>query len=252
MSAIGRRVAIVQSSYIPWKGYFDLINSVDEFILFDDAQYTRRDWRNRNRIKTPRGPLWVSIPVKVSGRYYQLVRETEIASADWGRIHWATITCNYARAPYFSAYSDLFKELYLNSNNTRLSEINHRFLVAICGVLGIKTRLSWSMDYESVEGQNEKLIHFCHQLNGNEYLSGPSARIYIDPAKFERAGISLRYMDYDGYPEYPQLYGAFEHHVSIIDLLFNVGPAATQYMKSFARASSAAGLKLAERVTPQA
>jgi hypothetical protein len=230
----GRSIAILQSSYIPWKGYFDLMNSVDEFVLFDDVQYTKRDWRNRNQIKTPRGTEWLTIPVKVAGSYLQKVRETRVDSDAWPREHWAALTHNYARAPFFGAYRERFEELYLGATSPMLSEVNHHFLTALAGTLGIATRISWSMDYEIVEGRTERLVHICRQAGATEYLSGPSARAYIDPGAFDAAGIALKYADYTGYPEYPQLHGPFEHHVSILDLLFNTGPGATRYMKSFA------------------
>src|SRR5690348_13129609 len=108
-----KSLAIVQSNYIPWKGYFDLINSVDEFMLFDDMQFTRRDWRNRNRIKSAAGPLWLTIPVQVKGRYCQRIDETKAADLDWARRHWETIQHNYRRAAYFADYAPIFEELYL-------------------------------------------------------------------------------------------------------------------------------------------
>src|ERR1700722_1414573 len=109
-----RKVAILQSNYIPWKGYFDVINMVDEFVLFDSAQYTRRDWRNRNRIKTRTGPAWLTIPVVVKGRYLQAINETEIEDSSWAEHHWKTIIHNYARATHFETYRKRFEELYLD------------------------------------------------------------------------------------------------------------------------------------------
>jgi hypothetical protein len=211
------------------------MNSVDEFVLFDDVQFTKRDWRNRNQIKTPRGTEWLTIPVKVAGSYLQKVRETRVDSETWQRTHWSALTHNYARAPFFGAYREQLEDVYLGATSPMLSDVNHRFLTAIAGILGIPTRISWSMDYEIVDGQSARLVHICRQAGATEYLSGPSARAYIDPAAFEAAGIAVRYADYTCYPEYPQLHGPFEHHVSILDLLFNTGPEATQYMKSFER-----------------
>jgi len=108
---VSKRVAIVQSSYIPWKGYFDLIRHVDEFILFDDVQFTKRDWRNRNRIKTPQGPLWLSIPVQVKGRYLQAIKDTVVSDPAWSRTHWRTIRSNYAKAPFFPQFKDALEDL---------------------------------------------------------------------------------------------------------------------------------------------
>jgi len=228
-----KKVAIVQSNYIPWKGYFDLINKADEFILFDDMQYTRRDWRNRNQIKGPAGLTWLTIPVENKGKYFQRIKETVINDAGWNRRHWQSIIQNYSRARYFPTYKEVFEDLYLNCHERVLSQINYRFLVRICDLLGIKTRLSWSMDYQLVEGKTERLVDLCKKAGASEYLSGPSAKTYVNEEIFRSEGIGLEYVDYSGYPEYHQLYGDFVHEVSVIDLIFNEGPEATKYMKSF-------------------
>jgi hypothetical protein len=228
-----KKIAIVQSNYIPWKGYFDLINLADEFVLFDDTQYTRRDWRNRNKIKTADGIKWLTIPVKVKGNFLQKIKEIVINDSEWNKKHWKSIVHNYSQAKYFSQYRELFEELYLGSKESYLSQINYRFLSAICKILGITTRISWSMDYRLIEGKTEKLIDLCNQAGVTEYLSGPSAKDYIEDSLFKQEGIKLSYMDYSGYPEYNQLFSPFDHYVSILDLIFNEGPNATKYMKSF-------------------
>jgi WbqC-like protein len=225
-----KRVAILQSSYIPWKGYFDLMRQVDEFILYDDAQFTKRDWRNRNQIKTKDGLLWLTIPVHVKGRFTQAVKDVVISDADWGAKHFKIIAAAYARAPFFDEYRDMLEDLYRGSTSLRLSEVNRRFIEAFAGVLGIATKLSWSMDYQLPEGRVQRLVSLCQQAGGTAYLSGPAARDYIDPALFAEASIDLSYIDYGGYPEYPQLYPPFTHHVSAIDLIFSVGPNASQYL----------------------
>src|SRR5262249_6000147 len=148
-----RRVAICQSNYIPWKGYFDLIRSVDEFILFDTAQYTRNDWRNRNRIKTRSGAAWISIPVR--NHLGQTVAEAEVNDPSWNKRHWKTLVQHYARARYFEMYRSLFEELYMSSEEKSLSRLNHRFLTAICQLLEIRTRFTWSSDYPEVDGRTE-------------------------------------------------------------------------------------------------
>jgi WbqC-like protein len=227
-----KKVAIVQSNYIPWKGYFDLIASVDEFILFDSMQYTRRDWRNRNLLKTPQGLRWLSIPVAAKGRFLQPIRETKVGDASWRRKHWRSIVQNYGKAPCFKGFADRFETLYLGSADEHLSRINHAFIVSICDLLGIRTRITWDTDYQAADGKTERLIALCQAARAQCYLSGPSARAYIDPGLFERAGIALEFMSYDGYPEYPQLHGAFEHGVTILDLIFNTGSDARRYMKS--------------------
>lgn len=231
---MSKRVAIVQSNYIPWKGYFDLINLVDEFVLFDDVQYTRRDWRNRNLIKAPSGLLWLTIPVLVKGKYLQRIRDTRIGDRGWARQHWETLRHHYARAPHFRAVAPPLERAYAEAASLDcLSEVNRLFLQTICGMLGIRTRLSWSMDYDIVEGKTERLLHLCLQTGASEYISGPAAREYLDESAFAAEGIAVRWMDYEGYPEYPQAHPPFVHGVTILDLLFNVGEEAPRFMKSF-------------------
>ena len=229
----GKRLAIVQSSYIPWKGYFDLINSVDEFVLFDDVQYTRRDWRNRNRIKTPAGLAWLSIPVSSKGNFEAPIKEIRVDDASWAARHWRTIRANYARAAHFRSYSARLEELYLGCNEVYLSAINRRFVSAICEILGIATTLTWSWDYEILPGKTERLVSICRQANASVYVSGPSAASYIEPRLFEEAAIELVYFNYGGYSPYRQLFPPFEHSVSVLDLILNEGPGAQQYMLSF-------------------
>jgi hypothetical protein len=230
---MSKKVAIVQSNYIPWKGYFDLINLVDEFILLDDVQYTRRDWRNRNQIKTKNGLMWLTIPVKVDGKIPQRICETVISDSGWNRNHWKSIIHHYTRAKYFRDYKEVLEELYLGSDEILLSHINHRFLKAICEILDIKTKLSWSMDYGLFDGKTERLVNLCKKAEATEYLSGPAAKAYLNEELFRQEGITVRYMDYSGYSEYNQLYPPFEHQVSILDLIVSEGPNAAKYMKSF-------------------
>jgi len=228
-----KKVAIVQSNYIPWKGYFDLINSVDEFVLFDDMQYTKRDWRNRNKIKTSQGLIWLTIPVQVKGKYFQAIKDTEISDQTWNQTHWKSILNNYTSTDYFSEYKEVFEDLYLNCNERFLSQINYRFLTGICSILGIKTQISWSADYVIVDGKTERLVSLCKQARATEYISGPSAASYMDENLFQQENIKLSYIDYSKYQEYNQSFLPFEHGVSIIDLIFNEGYNSTKYMKSF-------------------
>ena len=226
-----KKIAAVQSNYIPWKGYFDLIAAVDEFILYDDMQYTRRDWRNRNRIKTEDGVRWLSVPVQVKGKYYQRIRDTRIDGTAWSSDHWQSLVHNYRRALHFEEIADWLKPLYLTESYTYLSELNRRFIEAVCGYLGIRTKISNSWEYTLVEGKTERLADLCRQAAGTEYVSGPAAKDYMDESVFAERGIKLTWFDYDGYPEYPQLWGEFTHHVTVLDLLFNCGREAPRYMK---------------------
>lgn len=230
-----KTIAILQSNYIPWKGYFDLIHMVDEFILYDDMQYTRRDWRNRNMIKTSNGLDWLTIPVEVKGKYFQKINETKVSDQSWRKSHWTSISQNYSKAKYFKDYRDRFEAIYRDSSEEMLSKINHRFLTEICDILGIKTKISWSMDYQLVDGKTERLAGLVKSAGGTHYISGPAAKDYIVDSVFSDQGIALSYIDYAGYPPYSQLYGEFQHTVTVLDLIFNEGPNATQFMKSFQR-----------------
>jgi hypothetical protein len=226
----GKRVAILQSNYIPWKGYFDLIGLVDEFVLLDDVQYTKNDWRNRNRIKTAQGVAWLTIPVEHSGRFGQRIDEVHVAGDRWRLKHWRSIVQSYGSAPFFAAYRDRLEALYAESTE-RLSEVNRRFLEVLCELLGVRTRISSSTDYAAVNGRTERLVEICRVLGAETYLSGPAARDYLDESLFAATGISVEYIDYSDYPEYPQLHPPFEHRVSVVDLLFAVGPEAPRYLK---------------------
>jgi len=228
-----KKIAIVQSNYIPWKGYFDLINMADEFVLFDDVQFTRRDWRNRNKIKTPQGLKWLSIPIDIKGKFFQKVNEARVANNDWSVNHWQTIKQFYANTPYFKDYKDLFENFYMNNQEEQLSIINARLIEIVNSILGIGTKITWSSDYELVEGRTEKLLSICQQAGADFYLSGPAARDYLDESLAQEMGIKVIWMNYLGYPEYSQLHPPFEHGVSILDLIFNAGPRAKDFMKSF-------------------
>jgi hypothetical protein len=205
----------------------------DEFILFDDMQYTRRDWRNRNLIKSSDGLQWLTIPVEVKGKFFQPIKDTVVSDRTWNRQHWKTLVHCYARAGFFKQYKEWLEELYLGVSETRLSLINHRFLNAICDLLGIDTKITWSMDYQLAGDKTERLLGLCEQARATEYLSGPSAKAYLDEQQFVRRGIRVTYMDYSGYREYRQLNPPFTPGVSILDLILNEGTHARDFLKSF-------------------
>lgn len=226
-----KKVAIVQSNYIPWKGYFDLIASVDEFILYDDMQYTKRDWRNRNQIKTPQGLKWLSVPVLVKGRYFQKICETKIDGNKWAIDHWKTLEQNYKRSACFNEISEWLEPIYLSENFSYLSSLNERLIKEICFFLGIDTKISRSSDYLLIGDKSERLANLCFQAKASEYISGPSAMGYLDQSVFDNLGIEVSWFDYSGYPQYTQLWGDFHHHVSILDLLFNCGAVSKDYIQ---------------------
>lgn len=224
-----KRIAVLQSSYIPWKGFFDIIHSVDEFVWYDDVKFTRCDWRSRNRIKTHSGLLWLTVPCFKKGS--PLIQEVSISNRSWQKKHWKTISQSYHKAPYFPLYCMFFEELYLGRQWESLSEMNRHFVENICSeLLGVHTRFLNSADYDCEGKKQEKLLNLLNQVEADIYLSGPSAKGYIDEADFNCRGIQLEWMDYTGYPEYPQQFGKFEHAVSILDLIFNTGPDAPWYI----------------------
>ncbi len=224
---------ITQSNYIPWKGYFDSINQVDVFVIYDDMQYTKRDWRNRNYIKTPQGLKWLSIPVEVSGKFTQKINETLISDKSWNRSHWESIKQNYKDAACYKDNKDWVEALYMNCNFDKLTDVNEYFLKAIGDYLGITTVYRRSEEFVLCEDRTQKMVDICVELGVTHYYTGPNAKQYIEENKFNDKGVQLSYFDYSGYKEYPQLHGQFEHSVSIIDMIFNLGKETNNYMKSF-------------------
>lgn len=219
------RVAIVQSNYLPWKGYFDLIARSDVFVLLDTVQYTRRDWRNRNRVKTPEGLRWITVPV-VKGPYAsQRIDEVEVDGTAWVESHLDVLHRSYRRAPRFDAQWPWVEDTLRSGASThgRLSTLNRFLLESVRDRLGITTPLVDAADLPCVEGRSERLLGICRALGASVYLSGPSARGYLDTEAFRRSGIDVEWMDYGGYPEYPQLHAPFEHGVTVLDGLFHLG-----------------------------
>ncbi len=233
-----KKVAISQSNYIPWRGYFDLISLVDEFIIYDEVQYTRRDWRNRNKIKTKNGAIWLTVPVKAKGKYYQKIRDTEIDGSSWKEIHWKTIKANYSRAPFFKNFAEKIENIYLFEEFTHLSKLNRRLISEICCYLKIKTKIRDSFEFKLAEDRNERLLRICKDTNASEYISGPSAKNYIDEKIFINNNIKLTFADYSNYGEYNQLWGLFENNLSILDLIFNYGEDTYKHMKYLKQYSS--------------
>jgi hypothetical protein len=225
---MNKSLAILQSNYIPWKGYVDLMARVDEFIYYDEMQYTKNDWRNRNKIKTPQGLHWLSIPAGAD--IHRRICDVSINDPRWAAKHWSTLEANYRRSPCFDEIAAWLEPLYANALDN-LSDVNQSLLEGICKFLGISTRLRRSTDYVLEGGKSEKLVNLCKQAGATEYVTGGAARSYIDEGLFAQEGITVTYFDYAGYPPYPQLWGDFVHEVSILDLLFNCGSETAAYMK---------------------
>lgn len=224
------KVAIIQSNYIPWKGYFDIIHDVDLFVFYDDVQYTTRDWRNRNKIKGHDGEHWLTVPVGGDSRN-QLIKDVAIADPGFAAKHWKTLTYYYAKAPHFERYRPFFESIYLERTWENLSALNQHMIARIAHeLLGIETRFLDATALEAQGTRQDRLIDVLQKVGATAYVSGPAAKDYIDPAGFTEAGLALYYKNYAGYPEYAQTGGPFSHGVSILDLLFHVGPEAAQYI----------------------
>ena len=218
-----KKVAIVQSNYIPWKGYFDMINMVDEFILYDNVQYTKNDWRNRNKIITPNGIRWLTIPIKHS-KLSQKIKDTKVSNPRWNNSHWSIIEANYSNSKYFSDFSFELRSAYENIDSLYLSDINFLFIRLICKYLKIDTKITKCSDYNyQRKGRIDSLISLIKESDASEYYTGPSARSYLMEEPFKKNNIKLTYMQYEPYRDYKQLNNKFIHSVSILDLLFNVG-----------------------------
>lgn len=227
---MAKKVAISQSNYIPWKGYFDLIASVDVFVVYDEMQYTKNDWRNRNKIKTQNGLLWLTIPIDTKKKLNQKISEAKVSNNNWRKKHWASICQSYSKSPYFGVYKDELSKLFIESDFTSLSEINFCFIKYLCDVLNIKTKLVQSSEFTLSGNKSEKVLGICKELGADVYVSGPAARDYLDEGLFFREGMTVEWMDYEYYKEYSQQHLPFEHHVTVLDLIFNEGPKSRAYL----------------------
>ena len=217
------RVAISQSNYLPWRGYFDMIASVDVFVLLDDVQFTRRDWRNRNRIKTPSGLSWLTIPVESKGQYQATIAEIEASNEGWKDLHLKTLTHAYSRSDYAKETLDWLAGVYGELAAHNLHEINRHFIERINVYLGIETVLVSSLDFSTPSEPTERLISICKELDATTYVTGPAAGDYLQEGRFHSEGIAVEWFKYGPFPPYHQPWGTYEERVSIVDLLFNCG-----------------------------
>lgn len=216
------KCVILQPGYLPWIGFFDQMIWADLFVIYDDVQYTSRDWRSRNRIKTKQGPKWLTVPVKNKGLRYQLINEVEIDYGQgWIHKHLESIRHAYAHAPYYNSYYDGLAAVY-QTRHKRLINLDVALIRYFLKVLNIKTQILFSSDMD-VEGRSSiRLLNICKKCNVDDYLTGDAAADYLNMNIFESSGIQVRFHNYE-HPIYKQLYGAFVPYLSIIDLLFNCG-----------------------------
>jgi|TARA_B110000459_G_scaffold186636_1_gene218312 hypothetical protein len=219
-----KSIAIMQPTYLPWLGYFGLIDQVDIFIIFESVQFSKRSWQQRNKIKTASGPIWLTVPVTSKGKRGQLINEVEIDTIrNFHTTHIASLENNYRKSPYFSEYSpELFS--LLENGHVYLSELTTELIEWFCKVLGITTSIKYSSKMENTGKNADLLAMLCGQVGATEYLSAPGSRDYlVDSDAFDKRNIPIKYNEYEP-KEYPQLFGEFLPYMSIIDLLFNMGP----------------------------
>lgn len=226
------KAVILQPSYIPWRGYFDQIRRADVFVFYDDVQYDKHGWRNRNQIKTAQGKQWLTIPVHSKGVTEGIpIKDIRIDwSKPWTKNHLKALTFAYNKAPYFREYLPLLESLYARRDEC-LADFTIESTIVLSRALGIaSTQFLRSSSLPGIIGaKTERLIQIIKKIGATHYISGPSAQAYVEPQKFDEAGISLEYMEYN-YPEYAQLYPPFDPYVTVLDLLFMTGKEAIRYL----------------------
>lgn len=222
------RVSVIQSNYIPWKGYFDIIANSDLMVFYDDVQFTKNDWRNRNQIRTSQGMTWLTVPVGTN--IDRKINEVQITDPTWQKKHWKTIFVNYKKAPHFDSMAPIIEGLYTQKIWTNLSEMNQAFIKKISSeCLKIETKFDYVENYGISGDRQERLIDLLRQVGATEYLTGPSALAYLNKDLFKRNDIKVVVKKYDSYPTYPQRYEGYEPSVSIIDLLMCCGSNSPEY-----------------------
>ena len=227
------KCVILQPSYIPWRGYFHQIYKADTFIFYDDVQFDKNGWRNRNIIKTSQGSQWLTIPVRTKGAVSHGLPINRIPIAwdkPWNLHHWRGIQMAYKKAPFFKDYIEFFEQMYA-PHEEWLADFTIQSTIEIARLLGIQhTHFLKSSEIPGITGEKtDRLIQILNSVGADHYISGPAAKAYIEEEKFHHAGIKLEYMHYN-YSEYPQLHPPFESKVSIIDLMFMTGTNAINYI----------------------
>ncbi len=225
------RIAILQPGYLPWLGFFEQELSVDRFVLYDDVQYDRRGWRNRNRLKTPDGFVWLTVPVQQKGKYDQVIRDVRIDNdRPWRKKHLGTVEAFYKKAPYFDLLYPDFERI-LQRDWEFLWELDLALIEWLNGIIGIETSIIMASSLEVLGEKSERLLAICRKLGAKEYYSGAAARHYLDIELFEQDGIDVYFQEYE-HPTYPQLHGEFVSHLSVLDLLMIAAPEAKKIIQS--------------------
>tara|TARA_B100000609_G_scaffold190194_1_gene177856 strand:+ start:254 stop:931 length:678 start_codon:yes stop_codon:yes gene_type:complete len=220
-------VVISQSNYLPWKGYFQLISMADVFVFYDTVDFTKRDWRSRNKILGPNGFQWMTIPV--GSNRGKSIQEVVLPEGEWRENHLETIRRNYAKAPYITDVMRIVSPVYEDATITTLSSFNQSLIHHICAYLGIQTEFRNASEFEHNGDRVEKLISICLQLDATTYLSAPAAKDYISD-EFEGTEVSLKWMEYGPYEPYDQNIEPFSDYVSIIDTIAALGPKTREHI----------------------
>lgn len=223
------KVIITQPNYIPWKGYFSPMRNADYLVLYDDVQYTKGDWRNRNYLISHKGPELLTIPIKTKNNLTQKINDAKILDNKWKLKHLNFIKYNYSKTKYFKKYYEIFEDIYVNINTESLSEVNYIFTKKIIDLLDIKIKILKSSELNIFGDRNERLVNICKFLNSTTYLSAPNSKCYLNENLFEQNNIKIVYHDYNNFKEYKQNWDGFEHKVSIIDMFFNLGDKTINY-----------------------
>lgn len=226
------RLAVLQSNYIPWKGYFDLMAMADLFVVYDSVQYTKNDWRNRNILPSPTGPTWLTIPVTTSGRSDQAINQAVIGDHRWARKHWQTVAQLLARRPAFAVYRDTWQSWWSEAESFELlHDVNVHFLRGLAGQLGITTPIVDDREYQlTADTPTGKLVQLCTAVGADRYVTGPAGLNYLELERFAQRGVAVDVIDYGQYPPYPQTTDEFRHGVSVIDLIASEGDRARDHL----------------------
>jgi hypothetical protein len=213
---------VLQPGYLPWIGYFDQLRRADVFVFYDDVQYNKHGWRNRNRIKTQSGPLWLSVPVRHSGLGFPLIVDVEIdRRTPWARKHVSSLKQAYARAPFAKTYLPPLEEL-LERDWERLADLDIAVVQLMAPWFGLAPPIIRSSTLGIGGERNERLVNICKHYGATKYLSGDAASVYVDVPLFASHGIEVEWQHY-AHPTYAQLHGDFIPYLSAIDLLLNCG-----------------------------
>ena len=219
-----KKIAISQSNYLPWKGYFELINYVDEFIFFDEVQYTRRDWRNRNILLKNGKKIWITLPIKNKNNYKEKISNMIIDDIKWKKNHLDLIKNCYSKSKYFNEIYDFIRNTIQTNHAIKLSEINQNLIKSICDRLDIKNSFSFSSEIvKSKKNASERLLEICKIKNCKIYVTGPNAKNYLNQNLFEKNGIKIEWYNYGITKKYYQINETFQPNLSIIDCLMNCG-----------------------------